>query len=49
VCRAARDLPAWSPAGTIEPLLDVRAHAVVRRGVPRMVVDWDGTLRLTPP
>ncbi len=49
VCRAARDLPAWSPAGTIEPLLDVRAHAVVRRGLPRMVVDWDGTLRLTPP
>ncbi len=49
VCRAALELPAWSPAGTIEPLLDVRAHALVRRGLPRMVVDWDGTLRLTPP
>ena len=49
VCRAALELPPWSPAGTIEPLLDVRAHAVVRRGLPRMVVDWDGTLRLTPP
>jgi hypothetical protein len=48
-CRAALQLPPWSPAGTIAPLLDVRAHAIVRRGLPRMVVDWDGTLRLTPP
>ncbi|HVH68186.1 MAG TPA: hypothetical protein VM716_09995 [Gemmatimonadales bacterium] len=49
VCRAALELPPWLAAGTIEPLLDVRAHATVRRGLPRLAVDWDGTLRLTPP
>ena len=49
VCRAALELPPWSSAATIEPLLDVRSHAVVRRGIPRMTLDWDGTLRLAPP
>jgi hypothetical protein len=49
VCRAALELPPWSWAATIEPLLDVRSHAVVRRGLPRMALDWDGTLRLGPP
>ena len=49
VCRAALELPPWSSVGTIEPLLDVRSHAVVRRGLPRMSLDWDGTLRLAPP
>ncbi len=49
VCRAALELPPWSSAATIEPLLDVRSHAVVRRGIPRMTLDWDGTPRLAPP
>jgi len=48
-CRAALELPPWSSAATLEPLLDVRSHAVVRRGLPRMTLDWDGTLHLTPP
>ena len=48
-CRAALELPSWGSAGTVEPLLDIRAHAVVRRGLPRMALDWDGTLRLAPP
>jgi extracellular solute-binding protein (family 5) len=48
-CRAALELPPWSAAGTIQPLLDVRSHAVMRRGLPRMALDWDGTLRLVPP
>ena len=48
-CRAALELPPWSWHGTITPLLDLRAHAIVRRGLPRMAIDWDGTLRLTPP
>lgn len=47
-CRAAVDLPPWSSAATVEPLLDVRAHAIVRRGLPRLALDWDGTLRLAP-
>ena len=49
VCRAARELPPWISSATIEPLLDIRSHAVVRRGLPRMTLDWDGTLRLAPP
>jgi extracellular solute-binding protein (family 5) len=48
-CRAALELPPWTAAGTIQPLLDVRSHAVMRRGLPRMTLDWDGTLRLAPP
>ncbi len=48
-CRAARELPPWIPSGTIEPLVDVRWHAVARRGVARLSVDWDGTLRLAAP
>jgi hypothetical protein len=48
-CRAARELPPWIPSGTIEPLVDVRWHAVTRRGLARLRVDWDGTLRLGAP
>jgi hypothetical protein len=48
-CRAALELPPWTSAGTIAPLLDVRSHAVMRRGLPRMALDWDGTLRLASP
>ncbi len=47
VCRAALELPAWSWTGTIVPLLDVRPHAVVRRGLPPLTVDWGGTPRFT--
>jgi hypothetical protein len=49
VCRAARELPPWISSATIEPLVDVRWHAVARRGVARLSVDWDGTLRLGAP
>ena len=47
VCRAALELPPWSWTGTIEPLLDVRLHAVVRRGLAPLLVDWSGTPRFT--
>jgi hypothetical protein len=30
------------------PLVDTRAHALVRQGAPPMTVDWDGTVRLLP-
>lgn len=43
VC-AARD--AVRPRGwTFVPLVDVRAHALTRRGAPSWTIDWDGTLR----
>jgi hypothetical protein len=32
----------------IEPLIDTRAHAIVRRGAPPLTVDWDGTVRVAP-
>ena len=45
-CRAAAlELPPWSSAGKVVPLLDVRSHAVLRRALPRLWSDWDGTLR----
>jgi hypothetical protein len=38
------------PAGTrIQPLIDSRAHAIVRLGAPPLSVDWDGTVRLVRP
>lgn len=47
-CRAARRLlPADFAAGLV-PLVDVRSHAVVRRGTGRLTVDFDGALRLAP-
>jgi len=36
------------PGASLVPLVETRAHAIVRRGVPPMTVDWDGTLRLLP-
>ncbi len=37
------------PGGAaVLPLVDTRAHALVRQGAPPMTVDWDGTLRLLP-
>lgn len=37
------------PAGAwIQPLIDTRAHAIVRRGSPPLTVEWDGTVRLAP-
>ncbi len=50
VCRAAAlELPPWSSAGKVVPLLDVRSHAVLRRALPRLWSDWDGTLRFASP
>ncbi|HEX5385537.1 MAG TPA: ABC transporter substrate-binding protein [Gemmatimonadales bacterium] len=45
LCSAAA---AWAPPDfSVEPLIDVRAHAVIRRGTPMPTVDADGTLRWT--
>ena len=48
VCRAALELPPWSWTATVQPLLDVRPHALVRRGLPPLQLDWDGTPHITP-
>jgi hypothetical protein len=42
-CRDAADLPAGA---RIQPLIDTRAHAVVRKGAPPLWAEWDGTVRV---
>jgi hypothetical protein len=42
-CRESASLPAGTRA---EPLIDTRAHAILRRGSPALTIDWDGTVRL---
>jgi hypothetical protein len=41
-CREAAEWPAGS---TLVPLIDTRMSAIVRRGVPRLTVEYDGRLR----
>jgi hypothetical protein len=38
----------WPHRVRIQPLIDTRAHAIVRRGAPPLTVDWDGTVRAAP-
>jgi hypothetical protein len=42
-CRDASMLP---PQARSLPLIETRAYAIVRKGVPPLTVEWDGTLRL---
>jgi hypothetical protein len=38
---------AFLPEGArVVPLIDTRAFAIVRKGAPPLLVDWDGTLRI---
>lgn len=41
-----RDSGRWPTGATVLPLIDTRAHAIIRRGTPDVSVDWDGTVRL---
>ena len=43
-----RESAAWPEGARIQPLIDGRAYAIVRRGSPPLTVDWDGTLRVAP-
>lgn len=40
---------AWSPELNIQPLIETRAHAILRKGTPPLTVDWDGTVRVAEP
>jgi hypothetical protein len=40
-----RELARWPAGSAVIPLIDTRASAIVRRGVPRLSVEFDGTLR----
>jgi hypothetical protein len=45
-CRETAALPRGA---RIYPLIDTRAHAIVRKGAPPLTVDWDGTVRVVEP
>ena len=40
-----REVAGWPAGSTLIPLIDTRMSAIVRRGVPRLTVDFDGALR----
>jgi hypothetical protein len=42
------ELAALPGGAGIQPLIDTRAHAIVRRGGPPLTVEWDGTVRVLP-
>jgi hypothetical protein len=44
-----RELPAFPVKARIQPLIETRASAIVRRGAPPLTVDWDGTIRVVRP
>ena len=43
-----RPLAAWPDSARVIPLIETRAQAVLRRGTPALVSDWDGTVRVAP-
>lgn len=46
---SCREVPAWPSASGVIPLVDVRAHAIVRSGVPGFTIEGDGTVRFDRP
>ena len=42
-CHASAGLPT---GGWLEPLIDTRARAIVRRGAPPLSIDWDGSIKV---
>jgi len=44
-CRESAALP---EGARIQPLIDTRAYAIVRKGAPPLAVEWDGTVRVVP-
>jgi hypothetical protein len=42
---SCREKPTWPPGSSVVPLVDSRAHAIVRAGVPGFTIEGDGTIR----
>jgi hypothetical protein len=42
---SCREKPAWPSRFSVVPLVDSRAHAIVREGVPGFTIEGDGTIR----
>jgi hypothetical protein len=47
--QALLDTVPWLDAATIVPLVEVRPHAIVRRGAAGVRADWDGGLLIVAP
>jgi hypothetical protein len=45
---SCRGLPPLPSGATIEPLVDTRAHLILRRDAPRLTLDADGVPRILP-
>ena len=45
---SCRRLPRWPSAAAVVPLVDSRAHVIVRPGVPPFVIDGDAAIRFIP-
>ena len=43
-----RESAVWPAGARIQPLIDTRAHAIVRKGAAPLAVEWDGTVRVIP-
>jgi len=39
----------WPAGGAVVALLETRRHVIVRRGTPRLIVEWDGAVRVAQP
>ena len=44
-----RESAEWTSGAYLQPLIDTRARAIVRRGSPALSVEWDGTVRVARP
>jgi hypothetical protein len=42
---SCRESAAWPPHAAVVPLVDARPYALLRRGGPALVVEWDGAVR----
>jgi hypothetical protein len=39
----------WPDGASVLPLIEIRRHAIIRRGAPPLAVEWDGAVRLAGP
>jgi hypothetical protein len=39
-----RERAGWPPGATAVPLVETRPHAILRRGIPPLAVEWDGAV-----
>ncbi len=49
VAAPCHELAALPVGAGLQPLIDTRAYAIVRKGSPPLTVEWDGTVRVAEP